>query len=205
MLEDHPHYWPGSWRIAGSTVWTLTGCVCSSQSGCRSICSCLVPLVAVPCVCCRFFDLSHPAQSLAAVSALYFFCTRNCVWSLVTEAKEKCKFLRDEAGTELGVLVSTWWNVWTHWKPHEDSAMVWGFPQQGARGDLSHREDPEWAGKGTNTSPGRSWHGGLWLCAVHDATCHTQVWAWHTSLNNWHLPHVRLLYHLVIPLPYEWQ
>lgn len=48
-----------------------------------------------------------PAQLPAAASALYCFCTRNCIWSLVTETKEKCKFTRDEGGAELDTLLFT--------------------------------------------------------------------------------------------------
>lgn len=79
----------------------------------------------------------------------YFFCTRNRIWSLVTEAKEKCKLLRDEDGAELGMLDFTWQNAWTCWKPHVDSAMVWGFPQRGAVvtyrvGKTQHVPEREW-------------------------------------------------------------
>lgn len=68
--------------------------------------ACPTPVVAVPCIC-LILDLSHPGQSLPAVSASYFFRTRSHNWSLVTEAKEKRKFLKDEAGAEISMLVFT--------------------------------------------------------------------------------------------------
>lgn len=48
-----------------------------------------------------------PSQLAAAASVLHCFCTSNCIWSLVTEAKEKCELLRDERGAELAMLLFT--------------------------------------------------------------------------------------------------
>ncbi|XP_037992174.1 rho-related GTP-binding protein RhoH isoform X2 [Motacilla alba alba] len=47
--------------------------------------------------------------------------------------------------------------------------------EKGSHSDLSRKKDPACAGKGANTSPGRSWHSGLWLHTVHDAASHTQA------------------------------
>lgn len=112
----------GGW---GSTVWALCAHTHFLQSGYGSG-LCPAWLVAVPCVYHRPF-IAPPAQLPAAVSALCHFCTSNCICCSVTEAKEKCKLLRDEGGAEFGMLLFTWQNIWTCWKPHEDSAMVWGF------------------------------------------------------------------------------
>lgn len=94
MLEYRCHCGHSSWRTAGTWSEHLH-CACVPCRVGGGVLACPTPVVAVPCIC-LILDLSHPGQSIAAVSALYFFCTGNQNLSLLAEAKEKCKLLKDE-------------------------------------------------------------------------------------------------------------
>lgn len=118
---------------------------------------------------------------------------------LVTEPKRSVNSYRMLRVLNLACFVFTWWNVWTHWKPQEDSAMVWGFPQWGALvtchiGKTQHVPEreltPVLAEDGTK---GYGYVPCTMPLVTHKCECGVPV-----SITD--TPGLRLLYHLVISL-----